>query len=92
MGLVTEEAATEIILIITTMELLIILMVGPLEMVKTIKTKVIITTIKMGLTNLERAVFLEMFLSSKIHNTKLNSIMEILVKNMDKARYDYQQF
>jgi len=87
-GLVMEEvAAMEIILTVTAMELLIIQMVEPLEMVKLIKTKITIMSIKMDHINQELAVFLVMFQSSKIHSIKLNNTMEILVKNTDKVRY-----
>lgn len=88
MGLVMEEAAAmEITLIVIVMEQLIILMVETLEMVKAIKTKVTIMNTKMELTNQQLAVFLVMFLSSKIHSIKHSSTMEMPVKNMDKIRY-----
>lgn len=88
MGLVMEEAAMVIILIATVTEPLTILMVVLLEVAKITKTKVIIMNIKMELINRALAVFLVMYLSSKINNTKHNNIMEMLVKNTDKIRYN----
>jgi hypothetical protein len=86
MGLVTEVAAMEITLIIIVMELPIILM-DLLAMVKIIKIKVTIMNIKMEHTNQGPVVYLVMFKNSKTLNIKLNNIMQMLVKNMDKIRY-----
>lgn len=87
MGLVMEEAAMELILIIIVMEQLITPVVEPLEMVKIIKIKVTIMTIKMEHINQQLVVsHVIMRQSSKILNIKHNNLMEMLVKNMDKVR------
>jgi len=93
MDLVMEEvAAMEIISTVIVMEQPIILMAEPLEMVKTTKIKIIIMNTKMEHINQGQAVFLVMFPNSKTHNIKHNSIMEILVKNTDKVRYDIDRY
>lgn len=88
-GLVTEEAAMEITSVIIVMEPLTIQMVELSALVKTTKIKVIIMSIKMVDINLELVIFLVVFQNSKIHHTKHNNTMEILVKNTDKVRYSF---
>lgn len=88
-GLVTEEAAMEITSVIIVMEQLTIQMVQLSAVVRTTKIKVTIMSIKMVDTNLEVVIFLVMYQNFKIHSTKLNNTMEILVKNMDKVRYSF---